>query len=372
MKNVGRHAQGVGRRPRILRAAAGCWLFAAAVLGQVAQPSPGDPEARLWSEISTLAADSPAGQTYPERLATGPARSAALVEKTRAYLLLYPGGPHRDDAIRLELSALFEQASLRGGDFAGLEARLRQYQDVPPSAVAREEAAYWQIFCDRARRSAATTQPSSAPVLAPDAALLEAYRRYLDAFPGSRHAPRMATVLFDDALSRGALPEMERIVAQRTAVSAGERTTAALAAALRREQAVGRIFWLTGETPTGEPLDTRSFAGRPVVIVVWASFDPAAVNLAAEVERERSANPEIAVVGVNIDEQAEALASAAEALGIDWPQVADGLGWAGEFVTSWGVRQVPTVFVIDRDGRLAGAATDARWRRLLATVARAK
>jgi hypothetical protein len=43
---------------------------------------------------------------------------------------------------------------------------------------------------------------------------------------------------------------------------------------------------------------------------------------------------------------------------VRWPQYYQGKGWDSEFSRSWGIRSIPTVFVVDREGKLY--AVDAR------------
>ena len=38
--------------------------------------------------------------------------------------------------------------------------------------------------------------------------------------------------------------------------------------------------------------------------------------------------------------------------GITWPQYYQGKGWQGEFSQSWGINSIPTVFVVDAEGKL--------------------
>jgi hypothetical protein len=334
--------------------------------GQVASLNePPGPELRLWQEIQALSSDPAASQPYTERLITLPERCAALIEHARRYQVLYPGGRHVAEAVALELNALFEAGSLRSGDFEQLRARLDELEAAPGSDAVRAEAAYWRILCVRAERTRAATQPASAPVLAPDPALLAACREYIAAHPGSRHALRMSTLLFEDAQVRGDRVAMRAIVDWLVVSFPSERTTVELAAALRRADAVGQPFWLTGRTTAGDAIDTRSYADRPVLIVVWATFEPASAETLAAIERRRSMRPEIAVVGVCLDDTPADVNAAMRSAGAAWPQILDGLGWGGDFVTAWNVRRIPMIFVIDRAGRLVGATAGGEWSALL-------
>ena len=82
----------------------------------------------------------------------------------------------------------------------------------------------------------------------------------------------------------------------------------------------------------------------------------------------RTEHPELAVVGVNVDESVRRMNAVCSELGPAWPQFNDGMGWANRFARQWGVRRVPTVFAIDRAGRLVGFGGAEAWRELAGSV----
>lgn len=321
-------------------------------------------EERLWGEIVTLRSRAPTSQPYEDWFASTLTNKRALAERIRLYLTLYPGGAHRDDAVRLELATLFDIASLSGGDCAPLRERVDRYLTSPLSAAVRHEAAYWKILCDRLAGPNTASQPASTAASPATAAPLEAYREYVRRYPRSRHTPRLATILFEDAARRGERAEMRALVDLMSRAFPNHLTTENLAARLRREDATGKLFWLAFRDADGRNVDTRELAGRPVLIVVWAAYDEAARRCVSEVETLRREHPELAVVGVNLDATRAAMLAATTELGLDWPQFNDELGRANSFARHWGVRRIPRVFAIDRSGRLVGSASQNEWRRL--------
>ncbi len=356
----------------LLRRAAGAALLtlaaALAVLPAAAQDSP---EERLWRQIESLTSEPASSQPYAERLAQAPARNAAIVQAVRSYQLAYPGGPRRDEALRIELAALYEDGALAGGDFAALRARLGEIEQHPPTEAARAEAAYWKMVVERVERPAAASAPSSAPALSADAEWIAQSRAYLSAFPTSPHVPRLAAAIFDDAASREDAAGMDAVCRHLAEHFPDHGVAHELAARRRLLDAVGKTFWLAGRDAAAQTIDTRTFAGRPVVIVIWARFEPASIDTLKAIESERAAQPEIAVVGVNIDERVEDMQTVTRAVSIAWPQVYDGMGWASEFLRAWGLRAAPTVLVLDREGRLLGLAERSEaWRPLLERAAR--
>jgi len=326
----------------------------------VGQATP-TPEAALWGEIQRLRIEPATSEPFERHFSDTLARKNALLEKVRLYQTLYPGGPRRDRAVRLELQTLFDIASLSSGDFDALCARAGEYEQRPPCRAAQEEAAYWRIYCDRLGAIPAT-QPASGPDGEADAALLRAYDEYVMRFPAAAHTPRMATVVFEAALRRDDRATMRRMVKLLSEHQPRHAVTEQLAASLRRVEFVGRVFALTATTIDGKPIDVSAWRGAPLLIVFWADFDARSKERVKQVEAFRAQHRSVRVLGINLDADIETARSAADALGIAWPLVNDGLGWATSTAREWGVRRLPFVFVVDAKGVLKAATRDDAWR----------
>jgi hypothetical protein len=352
---------------------------APAALAQMTRPAPPTAQAptsrplsrdeALWCEIQELDQPLPATEPFAEHLKKTLRRRKALLAKARLYLAAYPGGPRRDDVVRLELRTLFDIGTLSGGTYVPLCRRVNECLQHPPSELALHEAAYWGIYCRRLSRGA-TSRPSSAPVTAPDDELLAEYCNYVAQYPLSRYVPRMANVLFEAAARSGDRDTQRALTAQLRRNFPDHPVTALLAACLRRQEAIGRPFALAFETADGERIDTAAWEGSPVLIVVWAGFDSEARACVAQVEAFRRAHAELQVVGVNLDESDKQMSVACQELGLAWPQFNDGRGWANRFALEWGVREVPTVFLVGRQGRLVAVAGAADWREPVSAVLR--
>jgi hypothetical protein len=337
----------------------------------VAQSRPAVPESQpvsrdeaLWQEILAANRALSATEPYSQNVEAALRPRRILLERARVYLSAYPGGRRRDEVVRLELKALFEIGTLSGGRYQPLQRQVEEYLRHPPSPAALYEAAYWKIRCERLARIAASSQPSSAPVTRDDPALHEAYRSYIQQYPSSRYVPRMATELFDAAVAAGDLAEQRRLVDLLGQHFKGHAVTELLAAQLRRHEAVGKPFGLTFQTADGTEIDTAGWKGRPVLIVVWAGFSERSRACVRAIEAFRSQQPDLQVVGVNLDDGERKMTAACDELGLTWPQYNDGMGWANRFARQWGVREVPCAFVVDRRGRLVGSSGAAGWREL--------
>jgi len=329
---------------------------------------PADPEDLLWNVVVSLR-ELPAAtsQPYAEQLAHVMRRREQLVDATVLYCRLHPGGRHLNDVIQIQLQALFELGSLEGGDYERLCTQVDEYLRNAPSENALHEAAYWAIICGRVR-NADPAQPAFDSLVRPDSRLLGEYRDYVRAYPASRHVPRLATVLAEDALRRGDVRELEALseaLKRQDAQHPIRRWVMGLAHRLRM---VGAVVNLELRSTDGRTVRSADWRGRPVLVVAWAGSDAASRACVKAVMKESAAHPEIALLGVNLDTRVEAMRTACRELGITWPQVHERHGLAGDFAAQWGANRLPLVLVIDRSGRLVGAAADDDWRSLLLTA----
>jgi hypothetical protein len=331
----------------------------------VSQPASRDEQ--LWSEIEALSAGLSTVTPFPAFFARAEQTRRALVEKTRSYLAAYPGGPRRDAAVQLQLKALFEIAVLTGDGFDELRVRVAEYLDHPPSTTARGEAAYWAIQLGRLEEGSAAARLAT-DVTCPDEQLLSACRSFVADHRASRHTPGIAAELFDDAVGRGALLEAARFVALLTADFTEDLVRKQLRARLRRRSALGKPLALAQTAADGTPVDTGSWKGEPVLVVFWAAFDEPSRACLDQIEAVRRQSPDLHVVCVNLDADAARMEEACRAAGLSWPQLHDGLGWAGPLAVEWGVRELPTVLVVDQEGRLAGVAEATDWPDLVELV----
>jgi len=115
---------------------------------------------------------------------------------------------------------------------------------------------------------------------------------------------------------------------------------------------------LTGTTLAGESFDLQGTRGRPTVVNFFASWCPPCNAEAPDLVAFAGAHPEIAVVGVAVNDERGDTEAFVEKYGITYPVVYDPDGGSG---SDWNVTGIPTTFFVDAQGEvrdtIVGAAS---------------
>ncbi len=351
-------------------------LIVAVVLGALvaaarapAQPSAADDDGRhavstleqgLWCEIVASALPNAVEESYDAWFVSTERLLVRRVERVRHYLTLYPGGAHRDEAIRLELEALFGIATLRCEDPTELRRRCRELLRQPSSEAVAAEAAYWSLVCSRFECPDSADESLPAP-----GGLVDSEADYLRRYPRSRFVPRLAVRLYEQSEQRDDVATMSELAQLMRDNFPTHSATKYLEARQRLHDALGKPWQTTFPLVTGGTINTADLTGHPLAIVVWAGHDKPAVACVRAIEQARVQHPTLQVVGVSLADRRTTTQAAAAQLGVSWPQSNDERGWGGRFVRMWGIRQIPHLIVLDRAGKLLGHAGPADWPELL-------
>ena len=119
----------------------------------------------------------------------------------------------------------------------------------------------------------------------------------------------------------------------------------------RQEPVSGPPVRLSGtDVRTGETVGLKQFAGKPVVIAVWASWCGACRRQAGQLARFVSAHAQVSTLAVDTQEDAEAAQAFLEAGGLDLPAISDP---DGRLAARLGVRELPTTLFLAADHRVA-------------------
>ena len=104
---------------------------------------------------------------------------------------------------------------------------------------------------------------------------------------------------------------------------------------------------LAGTTLSGASFDLASYRGRPVVINFFAQWCPACNEEAPDVAAFARAHPNVAFVGVDVNDKVAGGKAFVRKYGIAFTVVSDS---KGAIASSYGVVGIPTTFFVDRYG----------------------
>jgi thiol-disulfide isomerase/thioredoxin len=188
--------------------------------------------------------------------------------------------------------------------------------------------------------------------------MIEAAEAFVDAAP--KDDERGARLLMTIAQSH--TPEDKQLAAYRRVAERypGLRTSKFALGKVRQVEGVGKPYELQfTDAITGKSVSIGDLKGKVVVVDFWATWCGPCV---AEMPNMKKLYAEykdkgVEFVGISLDNAEDkgglkALRDYCEKNEIAWPQYYQGAGWDSEHSVSWGINSIPTMFVLDADGKL--------------------
>jgi hypothetical protein len=129
--------------------------------------------------------------------------------------------------------------------------------------------------------------------------------------------------------------------------------------ALRRLDLTGKPLQLAGQSLDGKPIDASQYRGKVTLVVFWATWarpytDDLPKLIAAHTKYQRSG---FEILGVNLDADASGVQPYLVKNGGKWQHIRVPGGTDGKLAKDFGIVSVPTMFVVDKTGRVAGGVT---------------
>lgn len=121
--------------------------------------------------------------------------------------------------------------------------------------------------------------------------------------------------------------------------------------------AIGKSFTdLTSKTPEGSTISLSDYAGKGKYLLVdfWASWcGPCRKEMPHLVDAyAKYKDKGLEIVGVSLDQDADAWKGYLEKANMTWPQMSDLKGWNSELAAPYGVMSIPSTVLIDKDGKI--------------------
>lgn len=177
-------------------------------------------------------------------------------------------------------------------------------------------------------------------------------RTFAQSFQQDRRAPRLlaeAASLCDNHPEQKS-PLIEQAMA--LAMGKDESLTQRLQDDRRRLDQLDKPVDLAFRDSDGNSFDLAKERGHVVAVVFWSAESAPSLVWMSHFARYASEVPALKVVTVSLDKDAADLNAAMRSLGITWPVAFDGKGWQNTIARKFGINALPTLWLIDKQGRL--------------------
>jgi thiol-disulfide isomerase/thioredoxin len=131
-------------------------------------------------------------------------------------------------------------------------------------------------------------------------------------------------------------------------------------ARLAKAELLGKPLDLHFTATDGSAVDLAQLRGKVVLIDFWASWCPDCVRELPEIQKldQTYRASGLVILGISLDRDRQAMANFLTKKGINWPIYFDGKGWNNTYAVQYSVRQIPEIWIINKDGIVETTSAD--------------
>ncbi|MBJ7258228.1 MAG: TlpA family protein disulfide reductase [Chthoniobacterales bacterium] len=186
-------------------------------------------------------------------------------------------------------------------------------------------------------------------------ALSTAIAKFLETHPDDARAPALklteaqALETFDAARAR--------VLYEEAAKDEDKEISDAAKSSLALMEMRGKPLELSFTAVDGKKVDLADLRGKVVLVDFWATWCPPCVEEVPQLVEtyEKFKDRGFEVVGISLDRDKGALEKFTAENKMTWPQFFDGKGWDNELAKRFNIQSVPTMWLLDREGKLVDA-----------------
>jgi thiol-disulfide isomerase/thioredoxin len=327
-------------------------------------------EAAAWEKLQDEAAQLTDG--LPENEAEGTKllseRLTAQLEHFKEFLAKYPQSPNRWEArmALMQIGNSLDMLQNREPDLAAQSVELQSIaddKDAPENIRADAGLVLLQIASagfDKER-----TEDSAR-------GLSSAIAKFLETHPDDARAPALklteaqALETFD--------PDRARALYEETAKNEDKEISDAAKSGLELMAMRNKPLELSFTSVDGKKVDLADLRGKVVLVDFWATWCPPCVEEVPSLVETygKFKDKGFEIVGISLDQDKSALEKFTAENKMTWPQFFDGKGWDNELAKRFNIQSVPTMWLLDREGKLADANPRSRLEQAVETALAAK
>lgn len=315
--------------------------------GQMGAAPPSDAAQELLAELEKL--DQSAAQaTAPEQLAQYNARRAELIERIAAQ-----SATPKDRALWLRQLADMVSAAVQSGQYPGGVERLAALFEKLRQNPADKDLAAYVKFRQLTAGYGLALQAPQADFAKIQTEWLANLKQFVEDFPASPDAAEAMLQLGIAEEFAGQEEAAKQWYAQIAKQFPGTGPAEKAAGALTRLESVGKVIALSGPSPTGGTVDLARLRGKVVVIQYWATWcEPAKADMETLKRLLEKFGAKLAIVGVNLDADAQQLRKFLAEKQLPWPQIFEEGGLDSRPANQLGILTLPTMILVDQEGRV--------------------
>lgn len=131
-------------------------------------------------------------------------------------------------------------------------------------------------------------------------------------------------------------------------------------ARLAKAELLGKPLDLRFTATDGTAVDLAQLRGKVVLVDFWASWCPDCVRQLPEIQKLDQAYRAsgLVILGISLDRDRQAMSNFIAKKAINWPNYFDGKGWSNSYAVQYGVRQIPEIWIINKEGMVETTSAD--------------